>query len=208
MPDDFLPLAERYGLMRRLTTCVLTLALDQIVEWRLAGLDTTVAVNISVSNLLDLDFADQVRTLLEVRALHPSCLMLEVTETTLMADPTRAATLLGRLQSLGVRVSIDDYGTGYSSLARLRELPVNELKLDRSFLFGITSDSRAAAIVRSTIGLAHSLGLTIVAEGIETAADEAILRDLSCDLGQGYHLARPLPPDQLLGWVARRTVRS
>jgi diguanylate cyclase (GGDEF)-like protein len=200
-PDEFLPQAERYGLMRRLTTCVLTLALDQVVEWQREGLDTTVAVNISVSNLLDLEFSDQVRTLLDVRTLDPSCLMLEVTETTLMADPTRAAKLLSRLQEIGVRVSIDDYGTGYSSLARLRELPVNELKLDRSFLTGITSDARAAAIVRSTVELAHSLGLTIVAEGIETGEDEAILRELACDLGQGYHLARPLPAAQLLAWV-------
>jgi diguanylate cyclase (GGDEF)-like protein len=203
-PDEFLPLAERYGLMRRLTTCVLTLALDQVIVWQRTGLDTTVAVNISVSNLLDLEFADQVKTLLEMRALDPSCLMLEVTETVLMADPTRAAELLRRLQEMGVRVSIDDYGTGYSSLARLRELPVNELKLDRSFLTGIGFDARAAAIVRSTIELAHSLGLTIVAEGIETGEEEAILRGLSCDLGQGYHLARPLPPDQLVRWVSNR----
>ena len=204
MPDGFLPQAERYGLMRRLTTCVLSLALDQVIAWQRDGLDTTVAVNISVSNLLDLEFADQVRTLLEVRSLNPSCLMLEVTETTLMADPTRAAKLLGRLQKIGVRVSIDDYGTGYSSLARLRELPVNELKLDRSFLSGITSDARAAAIVRSTVDLAHSLGLTIVAEGIETGEDQEMLRALSCDLGQGYHLARPLPADQLLAWIIGR----
>jgi diguanylate cyclase (GGDEF)-like protein len=201
-PDDFLPQAERYGLMRRLTTCVLTLALDQIVQWQQAGFHTTVAVNISVSNLLDLEFPDQVGALLEVRSLNPSCLMLEVTETTLMADPNRAAKLLSRLQAIGVRVSIDDYGTGYSSLARLRELPVNELKLDRAFLIGITTDSRAAAIVRSTVELAHSLGLTIVAEGIETGEDEAVLRGLLCDFGQGYHLARPLSAADLLAWAA------
>jgi diguanylate cyclase (GGDEF)-like protein len=203
-PDDFLPQAERYGLMRQLTTRVLTLALDQISEWHRAGFDTTVAVNISVSNLLDLELPDQVRTLLEVRKLNPACLMLEVTETTLMADPTRAAELLSRLQAIGVGVSIDDYGTGYSSLARLRELPVNELKLDRSFLLGISRDPRAGAIVRSTVELAHSLGLKLVAEGIETETDEAILRELSCDLGQGYHLARPLPADELLSWVLKR----
>jgi diguanylate cyclase len=204
MPDQFLPQAERYGLMRRLATSVLALALDQIVEWRAGGLDTNVAVNISVSNLLDVGLPDQIRTLLEIRNLPPSCLMLEVTETTLMVDPTRAAELLDRLQAVGVRVSIDDYGTGYSSLARLRHLPVNELKLDRSFLAGIGSDARAGAIVRSTVELAHSLGLNLVAEGIETAEDENILRELSCDLGQGYHLARPMPGSDLLAWVAKR----
>ncbi len=202
MPDQFLPQAERYGLMRRLATSVLTLALDQIVEWRDAGLDTNVAVNISVSNLLDVGLPDQIRTLLQIRNLPPSCLILEVTETTLMVDPTRAAELLDRLQAVGVRVSIDDYGTGYSSLARLRHLPVNELKLDRSFLAGIGSDARAGAIVRSTIELAHSLGLSLVAEGIETAADENFLRELSCDFGQGYHLARPMPGSHLLDWAA------
>ncbi|MDQ1696117.1 MAG: diguanylate cyclase [Frankiaceae bacterium] len=203
-PDSFLPLAERYGLMRQLTTRVLTLALDQVSEWHRAGMDTSVAVNISVSNLLDLELPEQVRTLLEVRDLSPSCLILEVTETTLMADPTRATELLTRLQAIGVRVSIDDYGTGYSSLARLRELPVNELKLDRSFLLGISRDPRAGAIVRSTVELAHSLGLTLVAEGIETQRDEEILRELACDLGQGFHLARPLPADELLAWATQR----
>jgi diguanylate cyclase (GGDEF)-like protein len=203
-PDEFLPQAERYGLMRQLTTRVLTLALDQVRDWQRAGLDTTVAVNISVSNLLDLEFPDQVRALLEVRSLASSCLMLEVTETTLMADPNRAARLLSRLQEIGVRVSIDDYGTGYSSLARLRELPVNELKLDRAFLTGITTDARAAAIVRSTVELAHSLGLTIVAEGIETGEDEDVLRELLCDIGQGFHLARPLAAEALLQWATHR----
>jgi diguanylate cyclase len=204
MPDQFLPQAERYGLMRRLTTSVLVLALDQLVEWQRAGLDTTVAVNISVSNLLDVGLSDQIRTLLEVRNLLPSGLILEVTETTLMVDPTRAAELLDRLQVVGVRVSIDDYGTGYSSLARLRELAVNELKLDRSFLAGIGSDARAEAIVRSTVELAHSLGLRLVAEGIETAEDEALLGALSCDLGQGFHLARPMPGSDLPAWIAKR----
>jgi EAL domain-containing protein (putative c-di-GMP-specific phosphodiesterase class I) len=204
-PDEFLPQAERYGLMRRLTTAVLVLALDHVVEWQRAGLPTTVAVNISASNLLDLELPDQIRTLLKVRGLDPATLMLEVTETTLMVDPDRAAELLGRLQAIGVRVSIDDYGTGYSSLARLRELPVNELKLDRSFLVGMTHDARAGAIVRSSVELAHSLGLTLVAEGIETEEDQQVLRELSCDLGQGYHLARPMPADELMAWVANRS---
>ncbi|MDX6233876.1 MAG: hypothetical protein QOH68_2953 [Nocardioidaceae bacterium] len=203
-PDQFLPQAERYGLMRRLTTCVLSLALDQVKEWQFAGLDTTVAVNISASNLLDVELPEQIRTLLAVRNLPPASLMLEVTETTLMVDPARAAELLNRLQAIGVRISIDDYGTGYSSLARLRELAVNELKLDRSFLTGIGDDARASAIVRSTVELAHSLGLTLVAEGIETERSETILRDLACDQGQGYHLARPMPAQELIKWIAAR----
>jgi diguanylate cyclase (GGDEF)-like protein len=206
-PDEFLPQAERYGLMRRLTTSVLTLALDYIAEWQMVGFQTTVAVNISASSLLDVELPEQIRTLLELRSLEPAILMLEVTETMLMVDPARAADLLDRLQVIGVKVSIDDYGTGYSSLARLRELPVNELKLDRSFLAGISGDTRAGAIVRSTVELAHSLGLTLVAEGIETEEDEQILRGLACDLGQGYHLAPPLPADELVRWVGQRAAR-
>ncbi len=205
LPDQFLPQAERYGLMRRLTDCVLSLALDQIADWQRAGLDTTVAVNISASNLLDIGLSDQISTMLAVRKLPPSCLMLEVTETMLMVDPMRTADLLERLRTVGVRVAIDDYGTGYSSLARLRELPVNELKLDRSFLTGIGRDPRATAIVRSTVELAHSLGLKLVAEGIETEEDRTILRELSCDIGQGYHIARPMPGQDLLEWAANHS---
>lgn len=201
-PLEFLPQAERYGLMRRLTDCVLAGAMEQIAGWRRAGLDTTVSVNISASNLLDVGLSEQISTLLAVHNLPPHCLMLEVTETMLMVDPVRVAEFLARLQSVGVRISIDDYGTGYSSLARLRELPVNELKLDRAFLTGIGRDPRATAIVRSTVELAHSLGMTLVAEGIETEEQRAVLRELSCDIGQGYHLARPMPGPDLLDWTA------
>ena len=201
-PSEFLPEAERYGLMRRLTDCVLALAMKQIAVWQRAGLDTTVSVNISASNLLDVGLADQISTMLALHDLQPSCLMLEVTETMLMVDPVRTADLLARIQTVGVRISIDDYGTGYSSLARLRELPVNELKLDRAFLDGIGRDPRATAIVRSTVELAHSLGVTLVAEGIETSQDLTVLRGLSCDIGQGYHLARPMPGHDLLSWTA------
>lgn len=206
MPDQFLPQAERYGLMRRLTDCVLALALDQVVDWQRAGLDTTVAVNISASNLLDVGLSEQIGALLAARNLQRSCLILEVTETMLMVDPMRTAELLARLQTIGVGVSIDDYGTGYSSLARLRELPVNELKLDKSFLTGIGRDPRAAAIVRTTVELAHSLGLKLVVEGIESEEDQKILRELSCDVGQGYHLARPMPGHEVLSWTANHGI--
>ena len=205
-PDQFLPQAERYGLMRRLTDSVLSIALQQVADWQRAGLDTSVAVNLSASSLLDAGLPDQISTLLAVHELQPSCLVLEVTETMLMVDPMRTAELLARLQTVGVRISIDDYGTGYSSLARLRSLPVNELKLDRFFLTGIGRDPRATAIVRSTVELAHSLGLILVAEGIETEEHQATLRELSCDIGQGYHIARPMPGPDLLNWTASRGV--
>ncbi len=204
LPDQFLPQAERYGLMRRLTDRVLAMALDQITEWQSAGLDTTVSVNISAANLLDVGLSDQISTLLAVRNLAPDCLMLEVTETMLMVDPVRTAELLGRLQTVGVRISIDDYGTGYSSLARLRDLPVYELKLDRSFLGGIGRDPRASAIVRSSVELASSLGLVLVVEGIESEEELTILSELRCEIGQGFHFARPMPGRDLPSWVAKQ----
>jgi EAL domain-containing protein (putative c-di-GMP-specific phosphodiesterase class I) len=200
-PDGFIDLAERYGLMRGLTLCVLRLALDQVRDWRAAGTLTKVAVNVSASNLLDAELPDQIERMLEARDLPASSLVVEVTESMLMVDAEHAQLVLQRLRALGVRISVDDYGTGYSSLGRLRDLPVDELKLDRSFIADMHDDERAAAIVHSTVQLAHSLGLTIVAEGIETASALAQLTAYDCDIGQGYFLSRPLVPEQLSEWL-------
>ncbi|MDQ1696116.1 MAG: diguanylate cyclase, partial [Frankiaceae bacterium] len=192
-PDSFVAEAERSGLMRPFTSVVLGLALDQVRDWQTAGTLVPVAVNISTSNLLDVALPSQIEAMLEVRGLSAQVLILEVTESTLMVDAPRALSVLERLRMLGVRVSVDDYGTGYSSLARLRELPVDELKLDRSFIAELGIDERAAAIVESTVKLAQSLGLPMVAEGIETAEALARLTDYGCDIGQGYYIARPAP---------------
>jgi diguanylate cyclase len=196
-PDKFIPSAERHGLMRNLTTAVLALALDQAREWRDGGFPTPVAVNVSASNLADPELPGQIKAMLESRDLEGNALVIEVTETTLMNDTARALWVLHGLRALNVRISIDDYGTGYSSLARLRDLPINELKLDRSFVAALSSDPRTAAIVESTIQLAHSLGLTLVAEGIETAETLQLLARMGCDVGQGYHLGRPVPAADL-----------
>jgi predicted signal transduction protein with EAL and GGDEF domain len=196
-PDKFIGEAERYGFMRRLTAAVLAMALDQAQAWHQIGIDTTIAVNVSASNLLDTELPEQIRSMLEVRALSADSLMVEITETTLMMDPTRSLHVLHELHELGVRISVDDYGTGYSSLGRLRDLPVSELKLDRSFVAGLHSDARSTAIVESTIQLAHALGLILVAEGIETPQQAMLLTRLGCDIGQGYHLGRPVPADEL-----------
>jgi diguanylate cyclase (GGDEF)-like protein len=158
-PDAFLPLAERSGLMRRLTVTVLESALRQADAWRHEGRQLTVAVNLSASNLLDTQLPDQIEMLLSTLNLSARLLELEITETVLMADPVLAVAVLRRLGALGVRLAVDDYGTGYSSLAYLQDLPVDDLKLDRSFVMRSESDPRSAAIVRSTIGLAHSLGM-------------------------------------------------
>jgi diguanylate cyclase (GGDEF)-like protein len=201
-PDTFIPVAERYGLMRNLTTAVLALALDQVHEWRAAGFPTPVAVNVSASDVVDAEFPDQVKSMLDVRGLDGTALVIEITETTLMHDNSRALSVLRGLRALGVRVSIDDYGTGYSSLARLRDLPIDELKLDRSFIAALRSDSRSAAIVESTIHLARALGLTLVAEGIETAETLQMLTAMHCDVGQGYYLCRPIPAADLTPLLA------
>jgi EAL domain-containing protein (putative c-di-GMP-specific phosphodiesterase class I) len=156
-----------------------------------------VAVNVSASNLLDTDLPEQIATMLDVRELPGDALTVEITEGVLMVDTDRASVVLGSLRALGVHISIDDYGTGYSSLARLRDLPVTELKLDRSFVQQIAHDERAAAIVESTVKLAHSLGLRLVAEGVEDEGTQGRLTDMGCDVGQGYHLGRAVPAEAL-----------
>jgi diguanylate cyclase (GGDEF)-like protein len=200
-PDAFIDLAESAGLMSDLTTRVVELALAQRRAWADAGRELTVAVNVSPSDLVDEHFPDQVAELLDRHGVPAAAVVLEVTESLLMEDRERAAGVLARLRDVGVGVSIDDYGTGYSSLAFLAELPVTELKLDRAFIADLTVSPRAAAIVTSTLRLAHALGLTLVAEGAEDQATVDALAALGCDVVQGYHLSRPLPPDQLAAWV-------
>jgi diguanylate cyclase (GGDEF)-like protein len=196
-PEEFVPLAEQTGLMRELTVEVLDIALAQCRRWRDDGLDVGVAVNLSASDLLDRTFPDQVRSLLAAHRLPATALELEITETTLMRDLVRPAELLGELRELGIRIAVDDYGTGYSSLAYLRELPVDVLKLDKSFIRHLDTDRLATEIVRSTVGLAHALGLRIVVEGVETASAMRQLEDFGCDYAQGYFLGNPQPADRV-----------
>jgi diguanylate cyclase (GGDEF)-like protein len=203
-PDRFLPLAEQTGLMRQLTLIVLQTALRQGQAWRGEGLDLPVAVNLSVANLLDAHLARQVGDLLASLGLPARALELELTEDTLMADPVRSKQVLGELRALGLRLAVDDYGTGYSSLAYLQELAVDELKLDKSFTMRMAEDAGAAAIVRTTVDLAHSLGLTMVAEGVESEAALVELARLGCDVAQGFHISKPLPAEQLTGWLQAR----
>jgi diguanylate cyclase (GGDEF)-like protein len=200
-PDVFLPLAEQAGLMRRLALRVLERSLRDLRVWRAGGLDLSVAVNLSVSNLQDLALPEQVEMLLDAFDVPAASLILEITEDVLMADAARSQQVMAGLRRLGVRLSIDDYGTGYSSLSYLRALPVDELKLDRSFVSNLTSDERAAAIVRSTLQLSLDLGMSMVVEGVEDAATLAALRAWGCDYAQGYHIARPMPADKFATWL-------
>ena len=200
-PAELLPAAEQAGLLRALTDQVLELSLAAAAQWwpRRA---VPVSVNLSAANVTDLDLPGKVALALARHGLPARALTLELVEDTLMADPERGRTVLGELRRLGIRTSIDDYGTGYSSLAYLRHLPADELKLDRSLTADVDADPRAAAIVKHTVALAHELGLSLVAEGVEDAATAAVLADLGCDVAQGYAIARPMPVSGFLTWLA------
>jgi EAL domain-containing protein (putative c-di-GMP-specific phosphodiesterase class I) len=203
-PDVFLALVEQAGLMRTMTQVVLTLALDQAAAWQAQGQHLTVAVNLSASSLVDADLPEQVAAMLNARGIPPHVLQLEITEELLMADRDRARTTLTRLRHSGVQISVDDFGTGYSSLSYLRDLPIDKLKLGRSFVFPMADDDRAAALVASTIALAHSLGLRMVAEGVENDVAYIALTRLGCDQAQGYYMSRPVPAAELEHWLSNR----
>jgi diguanylate cyclase (GGDEF)-like protein len=205
-PGDFIPLAEHTGAIRPLTLLVLRKAARQWRDWHEHGLDITIAVNLSVANLLDGELIDDIACILADAQVGAGGLELEITESTVMTDPDRATAMLEQLGAMGIRLSIDDYGTGHSSLAYLRRLPVHELKIDRSFVQHLASDDEDLQIVRSTIDLAHGLGLRVVAEGVEDAQSLTLLQELGCDLAQGFHLGRPVPPDILLDQLRDRGV--
>jgi EAL domain-containing protein (putative c-di-GMP-specific phosphodiesterase class I) len=168
----------------------------------------TVAANLSASSLIDAELPDRIAGMIEERGLAESALMVEITEDFMMPDRVRARDILAGLQARGIRVAIDDFGTGYSSLAYLRDLPINELKLDRSFIVSMTEDARAAALVASTINLAHSLGLTVVAEGVEDGDALDQLGGYGCDQAQGFHILRPVPPAELDDWFTGSALDS
>ena len=200
-PSEFIPIAEQTNLLHTLTERILDRALSQLREWHTRGFDLTMAVNLSMRNLLDAKLADQIAQRLRRNGIEPSYLELELTEGMLMADPRRAMEILGRLKEVGVGLSVDDFGTGYSSLAYLKDLPVDAIKIDRSFVMGMENEPRNAAIVRSTVDLGRNFGLEVVAEGVETQAAYDELARLGCDYAQGFLLARPLPAPELLARV-------
>lgn len=204
MPLEFVPLAEHTGLMRPLTLYVLDEALRQCDAWRQKGLRLRMAVNLSVRNLQDEEFPEDVARLLGKWGIPARWLELEITESAFMTDPTRAMAILDRLSFMGVRLSLDDFGTGHSSLSYLQRMPVNEVKIDRSFVMNMATDENDATIVRATIDLGRNLGLQTVAEGVETPEIWNQLDSLGCDMAQGYYLSRPVPPGELYVWMEAR----
>jgi EAL domain-containing protein (putative c-di-GMP-specific phosphodiesterase class I) len=208
LPDDFIPLAEQSGMMQQLTDVTIETALAQAAQWWSRGLRVPVAVNVSMRDLLDPGLAERLADGLRRRGLPAEALSLEITERILMADPARAALTLSALGRLGVHLSLDDFGTGYSSLVLLKRLPVQEIKVDRSFVARVALAGDDATIVRSIIELGHALGLRVVAEGVEDEATRQRLRELGCDHAQGWHIGGPMPAGEALDWLiaARRRV--
>ena len=197
-PESFIPLAENSGLIAELTSSVLDTALRHLAELRDAGHELRMAVNLSARHLSDLALPRQVADALTRHGIPPALLVLEVTETGILAEPARVDVVIGTLRELGVAISVDDYGTGHASLSYLKRLEVDELKIDKSFVSDMGRDNHDFIIVRSTIALAQDLGLRVIAEGIEDEETALALRELGCDVGQGYHLGRSTTPDRIL----------
>ncbi len=207
-PDEFIPLAERTGLIKRLTRTVLTEAIRQARAWELAGLRVPIAVNLSMRNVHDPQLPQTIAQLLQRWDARPELLRLEITETVLAADPERALQTMDSLRAMGVHIALDDFGIGYSSLAYLNRLPLDQIKIDRSFVIGMTSDESNATIVRATVELGHGLGYAVVAEGVENAETRERLAALGCDGIQGFLIARPMPADQTAEWIGRALMPS
>jgi diguanylate cyclase (GGDEF)-like protein len=203
-PSEFVPLAEQSGLIQPLTKYVISEALIQLQRWRAAGLDIHVAVNLSAQSLQDVQLPTEIGFLLRSSGVPAEALTLELTESSIMADAPRAMRVLHGLHDMGIRLAIDDFGTGYSALSYLRQLPVNELKIDQSFVKGAITNPHDAIIIRSTVELGRNLGLVIVAEGVEQPGHWELLADLGCDCAQGFFVGHPLPADKVLPWSRHR----
>jgi len=199
-PELFIPLAEKTGLIRPLTLWVLNAAFNQINRWQELGLEIVSAINLSAWNLQDRHLLGQIRELIEAWNVMPSRVEMEVTESAMMDDPERVLEMLQELSDMGIRLSIDDFGTGYSSLSYLKRLPVDEVKIDKSFVLNLDTNADDRAIVKATIDLAHSLGLSVIAEGVDSQAAIDILVEMGCDTAQGFYIARPQSAIDLLKW--------
>lgn len=200
-PDRFIAVAEQHGLIGELTQTVLAAALRQLRAWRDDGFTLKVAINVSMDSLSALEFPDWVADQVHAAGVPADSLILEVTESQLMVDKVASLDTLTRLRLKQVGLSIDDFGTGHSSLSQLRDIPFNELKIDRSFVYGVSRDGSLRAIVEASLEMARQLGMITVAEGVEEQADWDLLRASGCDQAQGYLIAKPMPAEKLSGWL-------
>jgi diguanylate cyclase (GGDEF)-like protein len=207
-PDQFIPLAERSGLINLLSMWVLKTALRQVADWKRMGLEMPVSINLSARDLIDVRLPDEIEAALHEAKVASDLLEVEITESVLTADPARARAIVTRIGELGPTTTIDDFGAGYSSLAYLKNLPVHALKIDRSFVLGMTDNEHDATIVHAVVDLAHNLGLRVVAEGAEDMAVWERLRLAGCDEVQGFVLAQPMPSPQATDWLSRRRESS
>ena len=200
-PDAFIPIAEKTGMMKPFTLAVIELALAQSSLWSKAGIDLTIAINISATNLQDPQFPADMAAMLAKYQVLPANIELEVTETAIMSEPLKAIENIKKLSGMGLQIAIDDFGTGYSSMAYLRKLLVAKIKIDKSFVMDMQNNKNDEVIVRSTVDLGHNLGLTVVAEGVETQGAWDKLKELGCDSAQGYFMGRPTPAAELEQWI-------
>jgi predicted signal transduction protein with EAL and GGDEF domain len=200
-PDNFIPFAETTGFIRMLTIWMLEKTAAFCSELQLRGTHLKFSVNLSARDLMDQDLAMRFAEILTRYRLSPVSMCLEITESAIMDDPARAMATLEKLSNMGVSLAIDDFGTGYSSLAYLKRLPVDELKIDKSFVMNMEQDMDDARIVRSTIDLGHNMGLRVIAEGVESEAVWFLLRQMGCDQGQGYFMGKPMPVERFLEWL-------
>ena len=200
-PDEFIPLAERSGLIKPLSMWVLKEAPRQWAEWQREGFSVSISVNLSVRDLFDIHIPEKISELLDKHQMPADQLILEITESAMMEDPDQAKSILVTLSEMGIKLAIDDFGTGYSSLAYLKNLPVDEIKIDKSFVMEMDKDTDDATIVKSTIDLGHTMGLSVIAEGVEGLEAWNMLKALHCDYGQGYYMSRPIPADEMKVWL-------
>ncbi len=201
LPVSFIPIAERTGLIKPMTDWILERALGQMRAWHDTGAPVHLAVNVSAKSLQEQTLPARLQALLDKWHIDPRFLKIEITESSIMADPAHALAIMSMLQSMGVRLSVDDFGTGYSSLTHLRQLPIDEIKIDKSFVIGMSTSDADAAIVRTVIDLAHNLGKQVCAEGVEDAETLQRLKEMGCDLAQGYWISRPAKADDFMQWL-------
>lgn len=206
-PSVFTPVLESSNLMHRFTARMLDLALRQARTWQDGGYRIPVSVNVSTRSLLDPTFPQTIGNCLREVGVPGTLLCIEITENTVMVNPDRAIDVLRRIRELGVRTAIDDFGTGYSSMAYLKVLPIDEIKIDRSFVRDMATNHGNHVLVESAVDLGHNLGLDVVAEGVEDEPAVTALRNMGCDIAQGYHFARPLPPAEFIAYLVERSTK-